>query len=183
MAESSSEPASLILHHLRKPKSDDRHKGRNLANLLNGSYVLVSTARAAMVMQPATDDVEDARVVMTCAKNNDGALGARSAWERKEGLLFVPSEGFNFQEFDAGTAKREAKVNEGHLRKLFDDGRRKMALKQASEQLEEIAEVGRTAAYEALKLTGRFAALLVRDADTGLLGLRFDESCTAAEID
>jgi hypothetical protein len=171
LAESPNSPACLILHHLRKPKSEDRHKGRNLANLLSGSYVLVSVARSVIVMQPATDDVEDARVVMTCAKNNDGALGARTAWERKDGSLFVPVEGFNFEEYDSGTAKREPKVNEGHMRELFENGRCKMMLKQAAERLQEIAEVGRSAAYEALKLTGRFATLLTRDGD-GLIGLR-----------
>ena len=56
MAEAPGEPACLILHHLRKPKSEDRHKGRNLAHLLSGSYVLVSVSRSVMVMQPATDD-------------------------------------------------------------------------------------------------------------------------------
>src|SRR6185436_18118754 len=30
LAELPKEPACLILHHLRKPKSDDRHKGRGL---------------------------------------------------------------------------------------------------------------------------------------------------------
>ncbi len=172
LAESPNNPAPLILHHLRKPKSEDRHKGRNLANLLNGSYVLVSVARSVMVMQPASDDVEDTRVVMTCAKNNDGALGARTAWERKEGALFVPAENFNFEEFDAGTTKREPKVNEDHLRKLFENGRRRMVLKQAATRLQEIANVGRSAAYEALKLTGRFAGLLEFDRDTGLIGLK-----------
>ncbi len=183
LAESPNEPACLILHHLRKPKSEDRHKGRNLANLLSGSYVLVSVARSVLVMQPASDDVEDARVVMTCAKNNDGALGARCAWERKEGSLFEPVENFNFEEYDSGTVKREPKVNEGHLRELFENGRRKMALKQAAERLQEIAEVGRSAAYEALKLTGRFAALVVRDPDTGLIGLKAAESEPQPEAD
>ena len=37
LAEAPGEPACLILHHLRKPKSEDRHKGRNLANLLSWS--------------------------------------------------------------------------------------------------------------------------------------------------
>ena len=162
--------ACLILHHLRKPRSEDRHKGRSLANLLSGSYVLVSMARSVMVMQPATDDTEDARVVITPAKNNDGELGKRTVWERKAGWFDAVSE-FNWEEFDSGTVKREPKVNEGHLRELFENGRCKMALKQAAERLQEIAKVGRSAAYEALKPTGRFAALLVRDGD-GLIGLR-----------
>jgi hypothetical protein len=50
-----------------------------------------------------------------------------------------------------------------------------LALKQAAERLQEIADVGRSAAYEALKLTWRFGELLVRDAD-GLMGLKLIES-------
>jgi hypothetical protein len=93
-------------------------------------------------------------------------LPARAFW----GFAAMEA-GFNFEEYDSGTAKREPKVNEAHLRELFENGRRKMMLKQAAERLQEIAEVGRSAAYEALKLTGRFAALLARDGD-GLIGLR-----------
>lgn len=63
-------------------------------------------------------------------------------------------------------------MNEGHLRELFENGRRGMALKQAAERLQEIANVGRSAAYEALKPTGRFGASLVRDSETGLIRLR-----------
>lgn len=176
LAESPGHPACLILHHLRKPKSEDRHKGRNLTNLLNGSYVLVSVARSVIVMQPASDDVEDARVVITCAKNNDGALGARTAWERKDGLLFVPVPSFNFEEFDGGSVKHEPLVKEEHLRDVFENGRCHLATKQAMERLREIAGVGKSTAYEALKLKGgRFSHLLSCDGDTGLISLKAGE--------
>jgi hypothetical protein len=168
--------ACLIIHHLRKPRADDRHRGRGLTNLLSGSGVLVSLSRSVLVMQPASDDTEDARVVVTPAKNNDGELGRRAAWERKAGWFeSVPDAEFGWEDFDNGRTKREPKVNEGHLRELFENGRRKMTLKHAAERLREIAAVGRTAAYEALKITGRFAALLGRDAD-GLIGLKSIES-------
>jgi hypothetical protein len=177
VAESPNEPAWLILHHLRKPKSEDRHKGRNLTNLLNGSYLLTSVARSVIVMQPASDDVEDARVVVTCAKNNDGALGVRTAWERQDGLLFVPVPGFNFEDFDGGRLKQGPAVKEEHLRDLFDNGRRRLATKHAVERLMEIAAVGRSAAYDALKRKdGRFSHLLSFAAETQLLGLKVVES-------
>jgi AAA domain len=163
--------ACLILHHLRKPRAEDRHKGRNLANLLSGSYVLVSMARSVMVMQPASDDTEDARVVFTPAKNNDGELGARTAWARKAGW-FEPVTDFDLEEFDGSGAKREPKVNEGHLREIFEDGGRWLSLKRAAEELQERAEVGRSAAYDALKVKdGRFSNLLTKR-DDGLIGLR-----------
>jgi len=116
-------------------------------------------------------DTEDAHVVLTPAKNYDGELGPRSVWERKAGWFELVTE-FDREGFDSGSAKREPKVNEGHIRELFENGRRKMALKQAAERLQEIAEVGRSAAYEALKLTGCLGVLLARDADTGLIGMR-----------
>ena len=50
-------------------------------------------------MQAASDDVTDNRVVWTCCKNNDGELGNRSAWERRNGL-FMPVEYFDCESFD-----------------------------------------------------------------------------------
>ena len=78
---------------------------------------------------------------------------------------------FDFEEFDGGgKGGHEPKVREEHIRQVFDGGRRR-ALKQAAESLMEIAKVGRSAAYEALNLSGRFAGLLVRDPDTESIGL------------
>lgn len=160
LAESRDEPACLILHHLRKPRSEDRHRGRGLANLLAGSYVLVSVARSVTVMQPAADDPEDDRVVVTCAKNNDGELGPRTAWRRGAGM-FERVQEFDWEAFDNGTPKHEPKVKEEHLRELFENGRQSRTLKNAAEELQTIANVGRSAAYEALKLEGgRYSHLL-----------------------
>jgi hypothetical protein len=38
--------------------------------------------RCVFVMQSASDDVAEDRIVWTCCKNNDGELGDRSAWIR-----------------------------------------------------------------------------------------------------
>jgi AAA domain len=92
-------PALIIVAHTRKPKPDERASGRTLLNLLAGSYVLGSVPRTVFIMQAASDDVNDNRVVWTCCKNNDGELGNRSAWERRNGL-FVPVEFFDFNAFD-----------------------------------------------------------------------------------
>ena len=122
-------------------------------------------------MQPATDDTEDARVVFTPAKNNDGELGARTVWARKAGW-FEPVTDFDLEEFDGAGGRREPKVREEHLRDVFEDGRRWLALKTAAEELQERAEVGRSAAYDALKIEGgRFSNLLMKNSD-GLIGLR-----------
>ena len=77
-------PACMIVHHLRKPKTEDRHKGRNLAFLLSGSDSLHAAARSLFILQPASDDIEDNRVVFSVAKISDGLHpGPRSAWQRK----------------------------------------------------------------------------------------------------
>ena len=45
-------------------------------------HVLGSMPRCVFVMQSASDDVAEDRIVWTCCKNNDGELGDRSAWIR-----------------------------------------------------------------------------------------------------
>jgi len=59
-------------------------------------------------MQSATDDVNETRVVLTCCKNNDGKLGERTAWARKNGL-FAPVSDFDWEEWDsAGKAAKRS---------------------------------------------------------------------------
>jgi hypothetical protein len=57
LAESSELPACLIIHHLRKPKNEDRHRGRSLSNLLAGSYTIISVPRSVFVLQPASSSL------------------------------------------------------------------------------------------------------------------------------
>ena len=71
--------------YTRKPHAGERASGRALLNLLAGSHVLGSVPRCVFALQSATDEGTEARVVWTCRKNNDGALGPRSAWERRDG--------------------------------------------------------------------------------------------------
>jgi xanthine/CO dehydrogenase XdhC/CoxF family maturation factor len=92
-------PAIGIIAHTHKPKLGERSSGRALLNLLAGSYVLGSVPRCVFIMQSATDDVRDDRVVWTCCKNNDGELGKRSAWTRRNGL-FDPVDDFDWDGFD-----------------------------------------------------------------------------------
>jgi len=125
-------------------------------------------------MQSASDDTEDDRVIITCAKNNDGQLGPRTAWERKNGV-FRPVNDFDWNAFDHNDVKHEPKIQPEHLNKLFENGRLWMTLKQASQRLQENVAVGRSAAYEALKhQDGRYSHLLAKNAD-GLIGLRFGQ--------
>ena len=137
-------PALCIVAHTRKPKTDERHSGRALLNLLAGSYVLGSVPRTVFVMQAASDDVTDNRIVWTCCKNNDGELGRPSAWERRNGL-FVPVEDFDWEAFDGGTSKGGVKPQ--MLRELLERGR-EYDKQQIVALVREETGVGKSRAYQ-----------------------------------
>jgi AAA domain len=92
-------PAIGIVAHTRKPQPGERASGRALLNLLAGSYVLGSIPRCVFIIQSASDAVDEQRVVWTCCKNNDGVLGERSVWERRNGL-FTRVHSFDWEAFD-----------------------------------------------------------------------------------
>jgi hypothetical protein len=148
-------PALGIVAHTRKPRADERASGRGMLNLLAGSYVIGSVPRAVFVMQAASDDPVDNRVVWTCCKNNDGELGARSAWERRNGL-FVPVPDFDWKTFEGDGEKRRA-VTLDDLDALFEGGKRQLAKNAAVAQLMEQTGLAKTACYQSLKLDGKFA--------------------------
>lgn len=116
-------------------------------------------------------------MVVTCAKNNDGDLDARSAWKHRAGM-FDRADEFDWEAFDnGGTAHREPKVKEEHIRQAFELGIDPLPLKQVAERLQEIAGMRRSAACAALK-TGdgaRFSNLFVRQPGTTMIALRSPE--------
>jgi len=144
-------PAIVIVAHTRKPQLGERSSGRALLNLLAGSYVLGSVPRSVFVMQAATDDVADNRIVWTCCKNNDGELGKRSVWARTNGL-FAPVTDFDWDSFDnPESEKRE--ITAALMAEIFAD--QELTKKDAKDRL--IAKgFKQTAAYSALEITGRF---------------------------
>ena len=99
-------PAIGICAHTRKPLPNERTNGRALLNLLAGSHVLASVPRAVWVMQHASDDVSENRVVVTCCKNNDGELGPRSVWLRDNGL-WTPQQDFDWSAWDHGEKEQD----------------------------------------------------------------------------
>ena len=154
-------PALGIVAHTRKPKGDERATGRGLLNLLAGSYVLGSVPRTAFVLQAASDDPTDARVVWTCCKNNDGELGERTAWERRNGL-FAPVADFDWTEFDRPAGDRPT-VTEADVAEVFQHGKRSVRKAEAVAELQEHTGAGKSACYNALKLDGRFARHLAEN--------------------
>ena len=150
-------PALGIVAHTRKPKTDERASGRALLNLLAGSYVLGSVPRTVFVMQAASDDTTDNRVVWTCCKNNDGELGHRSAWERRNGL-FAPVSEFDWNAFDAADKDAREMIGENDLAAIFQDG--PLTKSEAVRLLKENTGAHRASCYRALEPHGRFGKRL-----------------------
>jgi hypothetical protein len=148
-------PGIGILAHTRKPLPGERANGRALLNLLAGSYVLGSVPRCVFVMQSASDDVNETKVIWTCCKNNDGKLGPRSVWERKNGL-FVPVQNFDWTSFDSPEEKKDKPIDETALAEIFNDGALKLKRADAVEALINLTGRKRSTCYDALnEKTGR----------------------------
>jgi hypothetical protein len=125
-----------------------------LLNLLAGSYVLGSVPRTVFVMQAASDDTTDNRIVWTCCKNNDGELGARSAWERRNGL-FVPVTDFDWEAFDTPEKNKRELITEADVRAILEQGA--LPKPEARDALEETTGASRATVFRALSPKGRFA--------------------------
>jgi hypothetical protein len=153
-------PAIGIIAHTRKPQPNERASGRALLNLLAGSYVLGSIPRCVWVLQSASDDVAEERVVLTCCKNNDGKLGERSVWMRRNGL-FSPAENFDWETFDQPQNKdKEPPLDEAALAEVFENGAKSMKRPEAVEALMTLTGRKRSVCYDALNLKGRFKKCL-----------------------
>ena len=169
-------PAVLLIHHSRKPKESDRG-ARGLLNLISGHQMLQRRARSICYAGRVTDEFDEKRVVAVWLKvsNSGEAEGTKSALQLAADATLQPIHDFDWSEWEGSTsggAQHEPKVREEHLRAIFEDGQRRCSLKVAADKLQERAKVGRSAAYEALKLEGgRLSHLLTKNQD-GLIGLR-----------
>ncbi len=164
LPEGKDKPVIVIVHHLRKQASGEaRKRGRDLLNELSGSYVIGSACRVAFILEPATPDGADNRVIFTCAKNNNGEMGSPSAWHRMNGL-FEPCRGFDWQEWEGDGRQKRASVELADLAAIFENGARVISRSDAVKAVQGRCGVKQSAAYEAFKVDGRFSAHL---SDTG----------------
>ena len=148
--------ALVIVAHTRKPRGDERPRGRNLLHEFSGSHVLLTAARCAFVMQHASNDPEDDRIVWTCCKNNDGALGTPSAWLWRDGP-FVPAEDFDMDALLAASQPRRT-VTADDIRGVLAD--KAMTRNDAVKELMERTGLLKSACYAALEPSGRFRDIL-----------------------
>jgi replicative DNA helicase len=143
-------PALLIVAHTRKPRNDERPSGRALLHEIAGSYILTSIARSAFIMQHASNDPEESRIVWNCSKNSDGKLGARSVWARHNGL-FEEVTDFDWNTFDLqGKKSRSDDFWTKHIRAVLEESGE---LSKAQLRSGLIERTGRkdTQVYEAIK--------------------------------
>jgi hypothetical protein len=158
-------PCIVIVAHTRKPQPGERTNGRALLNLLAGSYVLISVPRTVFILQHASDDVTDDKVVMTCPKNNDGDPGERRAWVRKNGL-FAPVEDFDWESWDnPDRNKGEQPLDETAIASIFENGAKRLNRPDAVEALKTLTGRKRSVCYDALNPKGRFKKCLAQQGD------------------
>ena len=154
-------PALGIVAHTRKPQPNEKRTGgTGLMHLLAGSYVLTSVPRCIFVMTRGTQDETDDSVVFFNPKNSNGENAPRSAWHRKLSG-FTPATDFDWKEFDKPPDERKI-ITLDHIREVFDDGDKRLELKEAAHDLATLAQVTDSAAYNALKADGKFSANISR---------------------
>lgn len=115
-------PAIGIVAHTKKPRAEERADGRALLHLLSGSNMIGTVPRCVFVLQAASNDTIDERVVWTCCKNNNGQMGARSAWFRRNGL-FAPVPNFDWETFDNVNDKPTKKLSVAQLVEFIGEQR------------------------------------------------------------
>ncbi len=155
-------PAVLLIHHSRKPKEGDRG-GRSLLNLISGHQTLQRRSSAIIFLGRVTDEFEEKRVVAVCLKcRNNGELeGRKFALKLGERNALEPLVEFDWSEWEQGSTGKKTpqrKVTGDHIREVFGHGETWLAQAEAAERLQEIADVDRSAAYDALKFYGHLIA-------------------------
>jgi AAA domain len=146
LPEGDDKPALGIVAHTRKPLPNERANGRALLHMIAGSFTIGAVARSVFVLQSASDDTTDNRVVWTCCKNNDGELGPRSAWERRNGL-FAPVSDFDWKTFDDPPKGNEL-ITEDVMKAVFEDG--SLLRSEAVKKIMEMTDAKKSAAYKAI---------------------------------
>lgn len=119
-------PALVIVAHTRKPRAETAgRRGRSMMYDVSGSQALVASARCVYVLNPFTDDIQDDRILWSCAKlSNSDRPPADSVWHRRKGDLFGhcdddPEEYFRRQ--SEGDDRVWLRVE--HVQELLEDGR------------------------------------------------------------
>lgn len=159
------QPCLVIGSHTRKPKENEKANGRELLNLISGSLILGSAARAAIFLQCVTRDESDLRIVATVAKCNNGLMPTSTAWQRANGP-FKPLPDFDIDAWkessggSGGAGGHNEKITEQHILELLEYGRVHHSKGEAVRRLMALTGAQNKACYAALAANGRFAHML-----------------------
>lgn len=154
-------PCWLLVHHRRKPKSEDTD-GNGRLHAISGHQVLRRKPRTIIELERVTEQSGDRRVVATLLKNSNGkSEGAKHALQQTD-RGFDEIENFDFSECagGGGAGGHNEKITEQHLHELFDRGRVRYAKGEAVRRLMALAGAKDKACYAALSANGRFAHML-----------------------
>jgi hypothetical protein len=155
-------PCWMLVHHRRKPKSEDT-EGNGRLHAISGHQVLRRKPRTIIELERVTEQSGDRRVVATLLKNSNGkSEGEKHALQQTD-RGFDEIENFDFSECaggGGGAGGHNEKITEKNIRELFDNGSVRYAKGDAVRRLMKLAECKDKAAYAALSGNGRFAHLL-----------------------
>lgn len=155
-------PCWLLVHHRRKPKSEDT-EGNGRLHAISGHQVLRRKPRTIIELERVTEQSGDRRVVATLLKNSNGkSEGERHALQQTD-RGFDEIENFDFSECaggGGGAGGHNEKITEQNLRELFENGRVRHTKGEAVRRLMKLAGSKDKAAYAALSATGRFSHML-----------------------
>lgn len=154
-------PCWLLVHHRRKPKSEDT-EGNGRLHAISGHQVLRRKPRTIIELERVTEQSGDRRVVSTLLKNSNGkSEGEKHALQQTD-TGFHEIEDFDFSECakGGGAGGHNEKITEQHLLELFDRGRVRYQKGEAVRRLMTLAGAKDKACYAALSATGRFAHML-----------------------
>jgi hypothetical protein len=155
-------PCWLLVHHRRKPKSEDT-EGNGRLHAISGHQVLRRKPRTIIELERVTEQSGDRRVVATLLKNSNGkSEGAKHALQQTD-RGFDEIENFDFSECaggGGGAGGHNEKITEQHLHELFERGRMRYPKGEAVRRLMTLAGAKDKACYAALSANGRFAHML-----------------------
>lgn len=156
-------PALVMVAHLRKQRGGDSwhpKSGRELLHELAGSFALGAKARTVFVLQPASMDPADDRVVFDAGKSNNETPEPASCWHRRNGA-FLPAAGFDFETWLNPPEEARGKIIKADTMKRILAGRM-VARKALVEELKS-AGYGASTAYRKTDPDGEFAGSLVEN--------------------
>jgi hypothetical protein len=166
-------PAVIIVAHLRKTGRDatgKRKSGRDLLNELSGSLKLGSASRTVFAVQPASNRMDDDRIVFEVAKANDAdpawlsEHGTRSAWYRRNAAFERCAE-FDWEEWQNGDSERNEQkraITREMIEAIFDRERRQgMKRGELAKHMAAAYDIGESTAYRVIGQDGYAGAWLI----------------------